>query len=216
MTVENEQRYLNALGDSLTHGDNTGKGGEGTPWTAYIPSLTGLCCRNYGINGNRLAGPDGMADRCGAMARGASLVSVWGGMNDFCGGAALGHFGDRGIDTFYGALDTLARRLYAGYPGAGIFFITPPKCRSRLHGWETFTPNGVGHTLKEYRDAIVEEADYYSLPVLDMYAMGGMSCYLDDSRFRPDGLHYSDEGYARVAHIIAGFIRAHFPELVRE
>lgn len=207
--------YLNALGDSLTHGDNTGRGGEGIPWTAYIPRLTWLNgCRNYGINGNRLAGPGGMADRCGQMADDASLVSVWGGMNDFCGGVELGRFGDRETTTFFGALDGLARRLYRKYPDAGLFFITPPKCRSTIYGWESFTPNPAGYILKDYRDAILQVADYYSVPVLDLYAGGGMSCYLDDGRYRPDGLHYTNEGYARVARIIAGFIRTRFPRSV--
>ena len=138
------------------------------------------------------------------------MVSVWGGMNDFCGGVELGRPGDRDIGTFFGALDVTARRLYRKYPGAGLFFITPPKCRSSLYDWESFTPNEAGCILKDYRDAILRVADYYSIPVLDLYEAGGMSCYLDDGRYRPDGLHYSNAGYARVARIIAGFIRTRF------
>lgn len=206
-----EQRWkgsrMNALGDSLTHGDITGTGVDGTPWTSYMGTYAGLAvCRNYGINGNKLAGPGGMADRCQEMDGDAQIVSVFGGMNDFCGGFALGAFGDTGIGSFYGALDVLAKNLYDRYPGALIFLITPPKCRSSIFGWETFTPNEAGRTLTDYRDAIVRVADRYSLPVLDLYSDGGMSCYLDTGDYRPDGLHFTDAGYERLARRIAVFI----------
>lgn len=211
MTEWTGQRWkgsrMNALGDSLTHGDITGTGVDGTPWTSYMVAYAGLAaCRNYGINGNKLAGPDGMAERFQQMDGDAQIISVFGGMNDFCGGFALGDFGDTGTDTFYGALDVLAKGLYFRYPKALLFLITPPKCKSTLHGWETFTPNAAGFTLGDYRDAILRVADRYSLPVLDLYGDGGMSCYLDTGVYRPDGLHFTDAGYEWLARRIAAFI----------
>lgn len=203
-----EGKKMNALGDSLTHGDITGTGVDGTPWTDYIPALTGLAvCRNYGINGNRLAGPGGMAERLTQMAPEADLISVFGGMNDFCCGVPLGSFGDRGTETFYGSLHTLTEGLYARYPDAEIFFLTPPKCRSTLYDWESFKPNAAGLILKDYRDAILRVADLHSIPVLDLYTNCGMSCYLDNGKYRPDGLHFSILGYRRLAGLIAAFIR---------
>lgn len=202
-----ENCVMNALGDSLTHGDISGTGEDGTPWTHYMGELAGLrACRNFGINGNRLTGGGGMADRCGGMPEDADLVCVFGGMNDFCRGIPLGEFDSSDLSTVYGALHTLAGGLTRRYPAARIFFVTPPKCRSTLHGWETFTPNAAGLVEGDYRDAILRAADYYSLPVLDLYASGGMSCYLDTGLYRPDGLHYSNAGYRRLAEIIAAFI----------
>lgn len=198
---------MNALGDSLTHGDTTGTGVNGTPWTSYMNKLTGLAvCRNYGINGDMLAGKGGMADRYLEMDDDADIVSTFGGMNDFCSGVPLGTIDDTEITTFYGALHILAKGLYKKFPHAEIFFITPPKCKSSLYGWESFTPNEAGLILKDYRDAILQVADKYSMPVLDLYSMSGMSCYLDDGKFRPDGLHFTNAGYERLANKVASFI----------
>ena len=202
-----ENCVMNALGDSLTHGDISGTGEDGIPWTSYMAEFAGLReCRNFGINGNQLTGGGGMADRCGGMPEDADLVCVFGGMNDFCRGIPLGTFGSDDLSTVYGALHTLAGGLYRKYPGTRIFIITPPKCRSTLHDWEAFTPNAAGLIERDYRDAILRVADYYSMPVLDLYTFGGMSCYLDTGRYRPDGLHYSNAGYRRLAQIIASFI----------
>lgn len=197
---------INALGDSLTHSDITGTGVDGIPWTSYIKELVGAECRNYGIDGNTLSGQGGMAERYAEMDGDADLICAFGGANDFCFDVPLGTMEDTNVNTFCGALQTLAKGLYQKYPKAEIFFVTPPKFNSRLYGWETFRKNGAGLVLKDYRDAIIRVADYYSMPVLDFYSTLGMSCYLDDGTLRPDGLHFSNEGYKRMAYKIAAFI----------
>jgi lysophospholipase L1-like esterase len=202
-----KSKKMNALGDSLTHGDITGTGGDGTPWTSYMNELTGLAiCRNYGINGNKITGEGGMADRYADMDNDADVVCVFGGMNDFCRDVPLGKIEETGISTFYGALNTLAKGLYAKFPDAEMFFITPPKCKSSLYGWESFTRNNAGLILKDYRDAILSVADKYSMPLLDLYSVSGMSCYLDNGKFRPDGLHFTNAGYERIAVKITSFL----------
>jgi len=200
-------KKMNALGDSLTEADISGIGDMGTPWTAYMQKLCGFeMCRNYGICGDFLSGKGGMAERYQAMDNDADIICVFGGTNDFWVSSPLGDKDDSDISTFYGALDTLIKGLAVKYPYAEIFFVTPPKFRSTLYGWETFKQNANGNILKDFRDAIVEIADYYSLPVLDLYTNCGMSCYLDTGIFRPDGLHFSNEGYKRIAYRIAGFV----------
>ncbi|MDP4152289.1 MAG: SGNH/GDSL hydrolase family protein [Bacillota bacterium] len=198
---------MNALGDSLTKGDISGKGLQGIPWTGHMKDLTGLYeCRNYGINGNKLALEKGMAERYVEMDNDADVISVFGGMNDFCKGVPLGTVSDNDVSTFFGAINVMINGLYKKFPRAEIFFITPPKCKSSFYGWESFTPNTSGHILKDYRDAILTAADIYSIPVLDLYSCSGMSCYLDDGTFRPDGLHFSNAGHERLAHKIAAFM----------
>lgn len=200
-------KKMNALGDSLTRSDITGTGVDGIPWTSYMKELTGLeICRNYGIDGNMLSGKEGIAARFSSMDKDADILSIFGGANDFCFGVPLGSREGTELDTFYGALNTLARGMYRKYPNSEIFFITPPKLKSSLYGWESFIPNQEGFILKDYRDAILEVADYFSMPVLDFYSIAGMSCYLDNGSLRPDGLHFSNEGYKRLAYKIAAFI----------
>ena len=201
------KKKMNALGDSLTQADISGVGDIGTPWTDYMNELCGFdICRNYGICGNMLSGEGGMAERYIEMDDDADIICVFGGANDFCFGAPLGSKDDTDVKTFYGGLNTLVKGLANKYPQSEIFFVTPPKFKSTLYDWETYKPNINGNILKDFRDAIVEVADYYSLPVLDFYTSGGMSCYLDKGYFRPDGLHFSNEGYKKIAYRIAGFV----------
>lgn len=201
-------KIMNCLGDSLTAGDVVGNGTMGTPWTSYIPALTGIAtCRNYGQNGTKLSTTDAAAfvNRYTSMNSTADIISVWGGTNDFCFGAALGAMGDTSNVTFYGALDVLIKGLYAKYPNAELFFITPPKINKPALG-ETYTPNSAGKVLKDYRDAIIAMCDKYSVPVLDLFSDSSMSCYLDTGTYRPDNLHFTVAGYQRISHKIANFI----------
>ena len=203
-----KNKKMNALGDSLTMGDIVGDGTIGVPWTNYMEGLTGLSvCRNYGVCGICLSGTDrsAMVNRYMDMDDDADLISVWGGANDFCAGIEIGKIGDTENNTFYGSLDMLIKGLYSKYNGAEMFFITPPKI-DKLPLGETYTPNSRGYVLKDYRDAIVRVCDKYSIPVLDLYTYGSMSCYLDSGIYRPDKLHYSNKGYERIARKIAEFI----------
>ena len=62
----------------------------------------------------------------------------------------------------------------------------------------------------DYVNAIKTVCDYYAMPVIDMYAESGISPFNAKQRklYMPDGLHYSDEGYARLAErIYKGLMR---------
>ena len=65
-------------------------------------------------------------------------------------------------------------------------------------------------TLKQYVDAIRQIAEYYSFPVLDLYATYGIQPKVDIHRekFVPDGLHPNDEGHKILAKKIVAFLRS--------
>ncbi len=210
---------INFLGDSITEG--VGASSPDTCYVALMGSRYGAVCRNYGISGTRLARqtvpvgePSFEQDFCGrveAMDPDADAVVVFGGTNDFGhGDAPLGSFDDRTQDTFYGALHTLYSSLMNRFPTAQIVIMTP------LHRWNEADPRGDGFRqtptapLLAYVQAVRQVAEYYSLPVLDLYATSGMQPAVPVSAqlHFVDGLHPSDAGHRIIAHKLAQYLKA--------
>ncbi len=137
------------------------------------------------------------------MTDDADLIVVFGGTNDYGhGDAILGKFGDKDVYTFYGAAYTLFEKLQNKYPLAKILVLTP------LHCCGEDTPNMHGNILKDFVTALRETAEYFSLPVLDLYAVSGMNPNVAKVRetMLPDGLHPNDTGYQRLFEMIDSYI----------
>ena len=64
-------------------------------------------------------------------------------------------------------------------------------------------------SLKGYVEIIREVAEYYSLPVLDLYARSGLQPAVPAIRekFVPDGLHPNDAGHVLLKNMIHAFIK---------
>lgn len=144
------------------------------------------------------------------MDKDADAVVVFGGTNDFGhGDAPLGTMNDRTPDTFYGALHTLYTSLLEKYTEKPIVVVTP------LHRIDEDNPKGDGNkpsdvgVLKTYVDIIREVAEYYSLPVLDLYKNSGMQPKVSVIRetYIPDGLHPNDKGHMLIAEKISEFLK---------
>lgn len=206
----------NFLGDSITQGH-----GVSTADKVYHQVIAKNCgftvARNYGISGTRFAkqnkptvdNPSFDQDFCGRFEKmddDADLVVVFGGTNDFGhGDAPFGKFEDRTPDTFCGACHYLMSELIEKYPDAVIVVMTP------LHRVSEDVPSaGNGLPLIDYVKMIRRVAEFYSLPVMDLWANSGIQPRVDVIRekFCPDGLHPNDAGHARMAERIEGFLRA--------
>ena len=136
----------------------------------------------------------------------ADAVVVFGGTNDYGhGDAPIGCFTDRCPTTFYGACHYLFSGLIKKYLGKPVVVMTP------LHrGVESrIMETGNAVTLKEYVGIIREVAEYYSLPVLDLYASSGLQPEIEEiqENFIPDGLHPNDAGQIILANKVAKFIQ---------
>ena len=202
----------NFLGDSITEGH--GCSSEETRFTSLIASQHGAITRCYGIGGTRLARQTKPSEwprhdldfpsRVAEMDPDADLIVVFGGTNDFGHGAApFGDFSDRTADTFCGAIHELYVSLLEKYPTATIMVITP------LHRSTEDNPHMHGKVLKDYVDVIRRGAEYYSLPVLDLYAPYGVQPAVPVMKdtFMPDGLHPNDAGHVILTNKIAQFIK---------
>lgn len=211
---------INFLGDSITEGEGTSK--KENVYHAVLKRNAGLAeTRNYGISGTRIALQRGteqrpknnwvdvnsFCERFDKMDDDADAVVVFGGTNDFGhGDAPMGTFENRTPDTFYGACHYLFSGLIKKYLGKPVVIMTP------LHRLNENAKSGYEekgyHTLKEYVNAIRDVAEYYSLPVLDLYATSEIQPAIKEIQdtYMPDGLHPSDKGNEIIADKLQKFL----------
>ena len=204
---------INFLGDSITEGH--GCSAVEKRFSDMIAAEYGAVTRCYGIGGTRLARQTKPSEnprhdldfpsRVKEMDPDADVVVVFGGTNDFGhGDAPFGEFSDRTADTFCGALHELYTMLLEKYPRSTVAVITP------LHRSTEAIPNMHGRVLQEYVDMIRRAAEYYSLPVLDLYANYGVqpAVLAMKEMYMPDGLHPNDAGHVLLTSRIVKFIES--------
>ena len=209
---------INFLGDSITAGKGVAPEDS---FVGLVAAETGAVCRNYGIGGTRIAKqriPSEKAKwdldfigRVAEMDPDADIVVVFGGTNDYGhGDAVMGEMSDRTPYTFYGALHTLYTSLIDKYTGALIVVATPIHRDYEQMG---ISPNGLrvrNYTMKTYVEAIREVAEFYALPVLDLYAKSGLQPYVEtlNRRYFQDGLHPNEAGHRVLARQMLDFLSA--------
>lgn len=209
---------VNFLGDSITFGSGTSC--PEAIFHALLKKNANLAeVRNYGIGGTRIAIQKGnefrpkddyvdvnsFCERYDQMDNDADLIVVFGGTNDYGhGDAPLGHFEDRTPDTFYGACHYLFSGLTKKYLGKPIVVMTP---MHRTAAPIYYLP-GQRRDLREYVGIIREVAEYYSLPVLDLYAISGIQPAIPEvkEKYMPDGLHPNDAGHLVMADKLQKFL----------
>lgn len=202
------------FGDSITQGV-----GASSPEKCYVSLFQAHHPEaeivNCGISGTRFANQtDVPADdylnvnrftaRVETLPEDADLVVVFGGTNDHGhGNAPLGKMGDTDDSTFYGAAHLLCMRLLKRYPKGEFLLLTP------FHRNGECSPSIQGAMLADYVKAIRETAELFSIPVLDLYAVGGINPNIADQKatYMPDGIHPNDAGYERLYRRIDAFIR---------
>lgn len=216
--MEIKNRKILFLGDSITEG--VGASCVENGYVSVFGKISGADVRNYGISGTRIARQKhpssdlrwdlDFVQRVDDMDADADIVAVFGGTNDYGhGDAPLGNFESRDVYTFYGAMHILCQKLIKKYPKAFIMFITPlHRLNENAEVNEIKIRNAA--PLSGYVDIIKEVARYYSLPVLDLYAVSGLQPEVDVIRelYIPDGLHPNDAGAGIIAERIMGFLKS--------
>ena len=211
MDISNKRIFF--LGDSIT---------EGVGASAYEHCYVGLFEKNYpdakifnyGVSGTRIAKQTNPSMeprfdydfnmRADDMEENADLVVIFGGTNDFGhGDAPLGKYGDRKTDTFYGATYVLFEKLAVKYPTAKFLVLTP------MHRGDEDIPNQHGRILNEYREGLIKTAEYFSFPVLDLFAVSGINPRVGEmqQRYMPDALHPNDAGYRLLFEKVDNYIK---------
>ncbi len=204
------------LGDSITEG--VGTSGVDKQYVTLVGQRGEFReYKNYGISGTRFAKQINNTDPIGERAfclrveeldEDADVVVVFGGTNDFGhADGPIGTFEDRALETFYGACHHIMSRLHERFLGKTIVIMTP------LHRHNEDNPKGDWKVfgtapLKTYVNIIREMAEYYSIPVLDLYAESGIQPRLQVLRdaYCPDGLHPNDAGHELIAAKLLSFL----------
>lgn len=199
------------IGDSITEGVGTSSYENSYP--AVLERLSGATVYNYGVSGTRYAYQteefepnfsESFSERIRRIKEEPDVILVFGGTNDFGhGDAPFGSEEDCQPTTYCGACRYIYTYLLQKYPTAKLVILTP------LHRTSENSP------IKEVRDIptlpLIEYvkvqrrlAEYYSIPVIDLFSISGMQPAIDSIReiYMPDGLHPSDEGAKRLAHLI--------------
>lgn len=214
----NSTLKINFLGDSITEGHGVE---VNESFVGLVAAQTGALCRNYGIGGTRIAkqripseNPRWDLDFCSRVEQmdpDADVVVVFGGTNDYGhGDAVMGTMKDRTPNTFYGALHTLYTSLLNKYPDSLIIVATP---LHRLNDGIGISPSGLytlPYPLRDYVNVIREVAEYYSLPVLDLYANSGLQPKVEviNQKYFLDGLHPNAAGHRVLARQVLTFLRS--------
>ena len=209
--MELKGKRIAFLGDSITEGVGVSSV-EKTYWN-LVAQRTGAGVYGYGIGGtriakNRLPGNNPYVDanwfgsRVEKMISAADIVVVFGGTNDFGhGDAPMGTMKDRTNDTFYGAYHLLMQQLIHRYPYAQLVVMTPMhRCSEEDMPFNEAGIRRAG-VLKDYVEAIREVAEFYSVPVVDLFAESGIQPRMEIHKkmYMPDGLHPNDAGHVKIA-----------------
>lgn len=216
--MELKNKKIAFLGDSITEGHGVAEP-ENIFWNV-IARRSGAETYGYGIGGTRIAPQIHpsvepkwdryFASRVEDMIPDADIVVVFGGTNDFGhGDAPMGALTDRSEGSFCGAFRLLLEKLILRYPDAQIVVMTPlhRDSENRLGVNEIGLRREI--PLEGYVDAIIAISGYYGIPVLDLYRVSGLqpAVAVLKERYMPDGLHPNDQGHARIADKLLGFLR---------
>ena len=201
----------NCLGDSLTTLS------WNTNMYAIVSEKLGLIPKDYGIVSSTIAdykndGTTGnpMCIRYADMSDDADIVTVMGCTND--ASSKIGTFEDMDdAATLYGACHVLFKGLIEKYPNAKIGVILPPQngqCNP------TYVETQGGDPMMKNMSAKVatvkKVAEFYGLPVCDLFHHGGISGYLDSSinnTLQGDYLHITNKGYQVLSRPLLAFMK---------
>ncbi len=154
----------------------------------------------------------------------ADLIVLFMGTNDYGHETPLGTINDTTDISFYGALNSIIPNIISTHPNSQLVVLTPLHRygfgSSKITG-EALTydhlPNGRGHTLYDYVDAIRNVCVRYAVPVIDLFAVSGInpSIATIKNTYMPDGIHPNDEGHKKIAYIISAQLEL-YPGYIRE
>ena len=144
-----------------------------------------------------------------------NIIIMFAGTNDY-NSSPLGAWGDNTVDTFYGAAKLICE--YISTHTTALFMICTPIARDtdREQSWPTNEDgeplNSYGHSLREYAEALIQTANFYQFPVIDLFHNMGWN-RLNIGNFTDSGkLHPTFDGNVLLSEYIANKIMEHLPK----
>ena len=201
------------VGDSITAGTGTTK-----TYCEYLEESMGFgSVTVMGVGGSCMStasdygtGNSPLINRWQSIPN-ADLIVIFMGTNDYGHETPLGTIDDSGDESFYGALNTIIPGIVTAHPHSRVVVLTPlhryGAGTSKLLG-ERFTydhlPNGRGHTLGDYVDALEAVCERWSVPVIDLFSESGIhpAVPAQKTSYMPDGIHPNAAGHEKIAYLI--------------
>lgn len=195
---------LGADGDSLMHGNEN----NNVSYADLIASENNMSLNKNAVGGGTIATGTYSAGEtprhwiCESVLNldaNCNVVIVNGGVNDYWNNVPLGSITPdytTTVDssTFYGGLETLFRNLLSRFPNKKIAFITNHNINNILT-----QNNSINLKFKNYYDAIIETAQKYAIPVIDMTKNSqlntGIAYFKNTYTVNSDGVHPNTNGY---------------------
>jgi lysophospholipase L1-like esterase len=179
----------NVVGDSITQ---QGK------YIQPVVDMIGAIASNKGVASSTLAVNNAYLTGQSVLERvegysDANLWSIFAGVNDWYYLTPLGSMADSKTvrTSFYGATKAVCENILTRPNNPTLVFFTP--LQSNRNG-----ANSNGVTMNQYRQAIIDVCNYYSVPVIDLYGIGGFNP-INLNIYTSDGVHPNDTGNAVYA-----------------
>ena len=207
------------VGDSITEGLKTDK-----IYHEYLNEYFGFkSVTVQGISGSCISATSDyknlytpLINRYNEIPEDADMIFIFMGTNDYGHDTPLGTIDDCEDVSFYGALNVIIPSIINSHPNSRIVVITPlhryGMGKSAMTGVKhtyDYLPNGRGHSLGDYVNALREVCERWSVPVIDLYAESGLNPAVPNIKeaFMPDGLHPNAAGHYKIAEIIKNYIK---------
>ena len=143
--------------------------------------------------------------RINGIPEDTDILTIMGGTNDWASRISIGTIDDDTRDTFIGGYKYLIEKVMQRIPNARIILMTPPFGYYNS-GVGTGEINGVGTKLIEYINAVKSVAEYYKLPLINMYQDLGINKFNKDSFLIDEDVqvHPNSNGGKRIAGLVIG------------
>lgn len=193
-------RSWGTLGDSITAANG---------YQPLVSAALGFSeVHNYGRGGCPMAAggttDEGATVNIGLkIDAGLDCITIFAGTNEYRLDKPLGEWNGKSSLTFIRAYRTLIEHILFRNPACRLNLWTP--LQRDKDGYDVDRPNGLGHRLDDYAEAVRYMGRNYALPVLDLYAESGLN-RLTLPAFTVDGLHPNPEGHARIASMAVSFL----------
>ena len=193
-------------GDSIAAEREGNEGG----YSKLIAELTGSTYENFAVGGARLSSCSerhSVVDNLINLPKDGDLYCFEGGINDYWANTPLGtcsandYTGKLDTKTVCGAMETIFRYCLETFPGKPVCFVITHKVQDTAT-----TKNANGDTFEDYRDAMAEVCEKYSIPYYDAFSESGLNGWnqtqseqflTGNSEGKSDGTHPNKEGYKR-------------------
>lgn len=205
-------------GDSIVclDGGQQPDGSRTIGYESQLQNLLGFAeVQNLGLSGAPLAmgktDNNGIGRKIEQIYTPVDLVIIAAGTNDYRLDVPVGRVQRVGsgfdCNTTTGALQSAIEHILDVDSEQKIMLMTPLQ-RDRV-GYTVYSDNALGHKLNDYRQAIIDVARVYAVPVWDAYCESGLNMVTLHT-YTVDGLHPNNLGFARVTSALAAFIQAHY------